>query len=64
MEIDVINIADIDNEADEVLTELESLFLESGYTQEQIEEIKHADGAENIWEYIDNLESEQGYWDC
>ena len=46
------------------LDSLEELFRQNGYTTEMIEEIKLADDADNAEAYIDNLQSEQGYWDC
>lgn len=46
------------------LQNLEKCFLDNGYTKESIEEIKTANEAETINDYIDNLQEEQGYWDC
>jgi len=45
------------------LLKLEIIFLNSGYTQENIEEIKHMEGATETENFIDNLENEKCYWE-
>ncbi|AJA42843.1 hypothetical protein [Clostridium tetani] len=44
------------------LRDLEEKFREVGYSEEAIEEIKYANGATEIEEFIDNLEEEQSDW--
>lgn len=46
------------------LKELEDCFMENGYTREMIDEIKMKNEAVTTSDFIDNLQSEQGYWDC
>lgn len=46
------------------LKELEKLFKENGYSKKLIQEVEKSDNAKTIDEYINNLESEQSYWDC
>jgi hypothetical protein len=49
--------------AEDHLMDLEKLFKEAGYTEQQIEEIKHVDEAETTEEFIDNLNEERSYWE-
>ena len=46
----------------EELEELEEIFRKAGYTEEVIEEIEYMNGAMEIEDFIDNLESEKSYW--
>lgn len=46
------------------LKKLENIFLENGYTKDMVESIKIKNEANTISDFIDNLQEEQGYWDC
>lgn len=46
------------------LKNLEIIFKENGYTEQMINEIKRADGALEISDFIDQLEEERSCWNC
>jgi len=46
----------------EELIQLEELFKENGYSEQQIEEIKHYDNEAKVEGYIENLQEELSYW--